>query len=84
MTKNICPVCGYPDLAEPPYHHGIESYEICSSCGFEFGVSDHDEGYSYEKWRAKWIKAGMNWHKKPEPPINWDPKKQLLNIGIKI
>ena len=45
-----CPVCGYPGLDEPPRtEESGASYEICPSCGFEFGVTDEDRGISYQQ-----------------------------------
>jgi hypothetical protein len=74
-----CLVCGYPDLKEQP--HGESSggsYEICPSCGFQFGVSDDDRGFTYEQWRQKWIDGGMVWDKgRTKPPANWNPQEQL-------
>lgn len=72
----ICPVCGYPEL-EDNY-----KFEYCPSCRFQFNVTDQDKGFTYEQWREKWIKEGMNWgggHSKP--PEGWDPKKQLKNLS---
>ncbi|MFN0130449.1 MAG: hypothetical protein ACKV19_27620 [Verrucomicrobiales bacterium] len=58
----ICPVCDYPKLSEPPRSEfGGGSFEICPSCGFQFGVNDDDEGISYETWRRRWEAAGMPW-----------------------
>src|SRR5436853_428601 len=55
----ICPVCGYDGLGEPPYNaDGDGSYEICPSCGFEFGFDDHSEGVSHDEFRATWLAAG--------------------------
>lgn len=77
----MCPVCGYRGLGEPPRSPvtGGGSYEICPSCGFEFGVTDDDRGFTYEVWRQLWIDNGMPWESEglePEPP-NWDPEAQL-------
>jgi hypothetical protein len=69
--RYTCPVCGYPDLTEPPRSSDGGSYEICWSCGFEFGVTDDDRGYSYEDWRQQWIDRGMPWESqvlRPPPP----------------
>ena len=68
-------------LAEQPRSESSGgSYEICSSCGFEFGVSDDDLGFTYEQWRQKWIDGGMIWNRgRTEPPISWNPVEQLRN-----
>jgi transposase-like protein len=78
----FCPVCGFPDLSNPPrYSSGGASYEICPSCGYQFGYHDNDQGISYEKWRNKWIEEGMTWSSLGIPkPMNWNPGKQLSDF----
>lgn len=80
--KYVCPVCGYPELSEEIYTAGRgASFEICPSCGFEFGVSDMDLGITYQQWRRKWIENGMVWwstHRKA--PQNWNPKEQVSKV----
>ncbi|MCB2082308.1 MAG: hypothetical protein KDD76_06680 [Rickettsiales bacterium] len=85
--KNICPVCGYPDLFEPAYMDDIiGSLEICPSCGYQYGKTDLDLGISHEEWRSQWIANGMKWQDDGgggrNPPPYWNPKKQLQNIGV--
>jgi hypothetical protein len=81
MAGHRCPVCGYPDLHEPPRSStGGGSYEICPSCGFEFGVSDDDLGYSYERWRSEWVRDGMPWRSPRPRPAGWDPAVQLRAV----
>ncbi|WP_440945327.1 hypothetical protein ACSAZL_14425 [Methanosarcina sp. T3] len=76
---NICPVCGYDGLDEPPYDiDEVPSYEICSCCGFEYGFDE--EGYYFEEYRDKWIKDGWKWSSPDKKPDNWDNIKQLCNI----
>lgn len=79
----MCPACGYTGLIEPPrLPSGGGSYEICWSCGFEYGVTDDDEGYTYEQWRQKWVADGMPWSSapyRPAPP-DWNPARQLANL----
>lgn len=81
----MCPVCGFPELTDiPRTEAGGGSYEICPSCGFEFGVTDDDRGFSYEQWRACWIEGGMIWASGGrKPPMTWDPQKQLQNLWAK-
>jgi hypothetical protein len=84
LRHYTCPVCGYPDLTEPPRtDRGGGSYEICYSCGFEFGVTDDDLGYTYERWRQLWIARGMPWDSLgiDQPPIGWDPARQLALLS---
>lgn len=78
-----CPVCGFDGLEDPPRSPDSGgSYEICSSCGFEFGVTDDDRGYTYEAWRARWIARGMPWEtpNAGPPPNGWDAHAQLRNV----
>jgi hypothetical protein len=78
----VCLVCGYEKLCEPPrLPNGGGSYEICPSCGFEFGVSDDDCGFTYEAWRTNWKAAGMPWSSvSRKPPENWSPQQQLERV----
>lgn len=77
-----CLVCGYPGLDEPPRtEESGASYEICPSCGFEFGVTDEDRGISYEQWRREWIAGGMRWWSRRRPPAGWDPQAQVRELG---
>ena len=61
--KNICPVCGFDKLFEPPYNKkGVGSDEICPCCGFQFGLDDYpDKEYAIEKWRDDWTARGRPW-----------------------
>jgi hypothetical protein len=82
--KHTCPVCGFPGLGETPRSRsGGGSYEICPSCGFQFGVSDDDGGFSFERWREKWIKDGMKWSSRRTPPRGWNAARQLENLTPK-
>ncbi|GGF98327.1 hypothetical protein GCM10007304_10410 [Rhodococcoides trifolii] len=51
--NHVCPVCEYPYLKEEPRTANGGSYEICPRCGFQFGVTDDDLGFTYEQWREK-------------------------------
>ena len=80
--RYTCPICGYPELKEPAYDsYGSPSYDICYSCGYQFGFTDDCERITLEQWRVQWIAGGMKWNsvgrKQPE---NWNPQAQLLNI----
>jgi hypothetical protein len=77
-----CPVCGFPELNEIPRTEDAGgSYEICPSCGFQFGVTDDDRGFGYEQWRDQWIRQGMPWDKgRTKPPLDWNPREQLRNL----
>lgn len=82
-----CPVCGFDGLPVPAYSPatGLGSYEICPSCGYEFGVTDADREITHEQWRRTWIDEGMPWRDLgiSDPPPGWDPGTQLaaLNSG---
>lgn len=80
--NHTCPVCGYPKLKEAPRTKSDGgSYEICPSCGFEFGVTDDDRGFTYQTWRAKWEQAGMPWSGAAKPPKDWNPVVQLRKVS---
>lgn len=83
-VTHTCPVCGYVGLDEPPRspNTGGGSYEICPSCGFQFGVTDDDRGISYDEWRDRWIARGMPWDSADieAPPAGWNPSEQLSRL----
>ena len=60
---------------------GGASYEICPSCGFQFGVTDDDQGFSYEQWRKTWRAGGMQWSSKQPRPADWNPAAQKVQIS---
>ncbi|TFC22104.1 hypothetical protein E3O55_18985 [Cryobacterium sp. MDB1-18-2] len=85
MTEYVCPVCGWPHLTEQPRSEASGgSYEICWSCGFEFGVTDDDLGFTYDVWRRQWLSRGMPWASETlrPPPKDWDPAAQVRGIGV--
>jgi hypothetical protein len=83
MSGYTCPVCGFGDLLEPPYNaSGRGSFEICPSCGFEFGYDDESEGISHEAHRASWLAGGAEWFDPDARPQGWDLATQLARIGI--
>ncbi len=79
---NLCPVCGYAGLEEPAYSPTQEaSFEICPSCGTEFGYQDART--SHKLLRLRWIESGMTWHSSAvPPPPRWDPIVQLRNVEV--
>lgn len=83
-VTHTCPVCGYVGLDELPRspNTGGGSYEICPSCGFQFGVTDDDRGISYDEWRRQWIARGMPWDSADieAPPDDWNPSEQLARL----
>jgi len=82
MNHYLCPICGFEGLQEPPRSSsGGGSYEICPSCGFQFGVSDDDEGWTYESWRDDWVRRGTRWSSVGQPPPpGWNPAEQLKRV----
>jgi hypothetical protein len=82
-NKNTCPVCAYPTLNEPARSKsGGGSYEICPSCGFQFGVDDDDKGITFEQWRKTWLAAGAKWSSKGiAMPKGWDGVKQCVALS---
>jgi hypothetical protein len=85
--SNMCPVCGYDSLFEPPWSGESASDEICPSCGFHFGYDDviaihPSRAEAYREWRERWISAGMPWFSRGRPaPPSWDPRLQLTRIA---
>jgi hypothetical protein len=84
----VCPVCGYPGLVEEPRGRTTGgSFEICPSCGIQFGLDDEAGGDPerwceiYRQWRQRWIDGGMIWSKgRTKPPPGWNPVEQLRNV----
>ena len=57
--KYSCPVCSFDKLKEAPFGLNNEpSYEICPSCGFEFGFDGGNDPEVFEEFRQRWIKNG--------------------------
>jgi hypothetical protein len=78
----LCPVCGFPELTEPPYNaQGNGSHEICPCCGFEYGFDDHSEGMTHQQYLKKWLSEGAEWFDPEAEPEGWDLEKQLQNLG---
>jgi predicted RNA-binding Zn-ribbon protein involved in translation (DUF1610 family) len=78
-----CPVCGYLGLDEPARTaESGPSYDMCPSCGFEFGVTDDDRGFSYADWRREWIANGSQWWSRGRrKPPGWDAAAQLRALA---
>jgi hypothetical protein len=77
-----CPVCGWPELNEPPRSpEGAASFEICPCCGFQFGYDDDARGQTYEQARIRWITSGTPWWSNSRPaPENWNASRQLARV----
>ncbi len=85
ISTNSCPVCGYDQLAEPPRNRtGGASMEICSCCGFQFGVTDDDKSVGYDDHRQQWIADGMPWTSTgKKSPKGWNPQTQLGSMALR-
>lgn len=72
-----CPVCGYGQMTEPP-----ENYNICPSCGTEFGY--HDLSKSHRDLRNKWLADGAKWFSfaTPQPDIYWNGFLQVTSADL--
>jgi hypothetical protein len=58
-------------MDDPP-----ERYNICPSCGTEFGL--HDAVRTHEEIRNVWIAGGMKWWSKfDSAPIGWSALAQM-------
>ena len=83
MGENVCPVCGYDGLDEPPFNErGVGSDDICPCCGFQFGLDDfpyEDRERLVAEWRERWVAGGCVWKFPSDglPPEGWDPQAQL-------
>lgn len=73
----FCPVCGYPGWPDAPPNE----YDICPSCGTEFGY--HDVLKTHSQLRSKWIAAGPVWQSRVVArPYDWDAWKQMEIAGL--
>jgi hypothetical protein len=84
MSNFICTICGYPNLDESPRDEtGAPSFEICPSCGGEFGYNDATPE-AEENYRRNWIQNGAQWLDSSLKPTDWNLRNQLLNIGVNL
>jgi hypothetical protein len=69
-------------LAQPPYdQHQCASFEVCPSCGTEFGYDDVKR--SHAELRNAWLAAGAPWRSRAtKPPLGWTPLEQLRAAGF--
>jgi rubredoxin len=86
MTNRVCPVCGFENEFEAYDAGDLASFEICPSCGTQFGYDDHastpaERAVRHAALRTSWIAAGMRWHSVAErSPHDWDPEAQLRRV----
>jgi hypothetical protein len=75
MKTYTCPVCGF-GMPDPP-----SDFNICASCGTEFGL--HDSGTNVSELRREWIKSGAQWSSKVvKVPVGWNPYVQMLDAHL--
>jgi len=68
-----CPVCGFTMGATP------SDFNICPSCGTEFGNDDCD--WTIEQLRQAWIDTGAQWWSQNQAaPDGWNSVEQLLRV----
>jgi hypothetical protein len=73
VNEKLCTVCGY-EMEEGP-----RDYNICPSCGTEFGL--HDVNSTVDNLRAVWFATGPRWHSSVVPqPTNWNPFVQVAIV----
>jgi hypothetical protein len=73
----LCPVCGYGQMSDPP-----ENYNICPSCGTEFGYDDLSK--NHRQLRNYWLARGANWFSgaTPPPDFDWNGFVQVALAGL--
>lgn len=91
-VRYTCPVCGYEGLENAVFINGeyLNTFEICTCCGFEFGFSeDHDvvHGFitipepflavAFQLYRKKWIEEGIRLFDSKSIPENKKNKDSL-------
>lgn len=73
-AEHLCPVCGF-EMDDAP-----ANYNICPSCGTEFGVTDVNA--STIELRMNWIASGMGWWSPTDQkPAQWNPFIQLARFA---
>lgn len=73
VSGYICPVCGFNMSAKPA------DFNICPSCGTEFGNDDAD--WTHEQLRAAWLENGARWFSRTTTaPAAWNPVEQVLHV----
>ncbi|MFJ8087180.1 hypothetical protein ACIQ7N_03070 [Lysinibacillus sp. NPDC095746] len=76
--ENICLICGFNELYEPPYdEEGEPSDEICPCCSFHFGYDNFDD----QEKKLYMNSGGMNGY---EMEVNgFQIAGNLLKIGMR-
>jgi hypothetical protein len=86
---NNWPGLPLPTGAVPPYqdYFGSPSFEICPSCGYEFGFDDHPGASgsvtSFVEHRHRWVAGGCAWWgREDQRPVDWSGLDQLAAAGL--
>jgi hypothetical protein len=57
-----------------------DDFNICPSCGVEFGYET--AGRTFTELRQEWVVTGARWASRVDrPPSGWNPWLQLINGG---
>jgi len=69
-------------MLEPAYdEYNCPTYNICPSCGTEFGY--HDATKSFAELRSLWLTSGGLWSSTYEkPPLDWSAQEQMAKAGL--
>lgn len=83
----LCPECGFL-LDRPAWSDAGGSFEICPSCGIQFGYTDAAGGdpgrraQLWLEWRARSTGQGCPWNSVGRmPPAAWDPSEQVARVA---
>jgi hypothetical protein len=72
--RDLCPVCGFS------LESTASDFNICPSCGTEFGIDDVEHGVA--ELQKIWLLNGAQWASPVDKkPKNWEPFKQLEKLG---
>jgi hypothetical protein len=86
-AEQACPVCGFEPLTAPAWDDDEPSFDICPSCGTQFGHDDAaDDALArtnrHARLRTAWVANGCPWYSKSRTaPTDWDPQQQLAALG---
>jgi len=69
----LCPVCGFTMEKTPA------DFNICPSCGTEFGNDNLD--WTFSELRQAWLDNGAQWwSESTHAPNGWNPIEQVLRV----
>jgi hypothetical protein len=79
-NDDCCRICGFrPDT--PPWgpNGQTPSFEICPSCGVEYGYEDSTLA-AVSRYRKEWLKNGGGWSDASVPKDGLTSQERLRNI----